>query len=61
MFPSHSRRVAAPISGEDAHVAQGRCDLRGPTLYRQRFGSSYMLQRLWDPGGVKSTLNVPMM
>ena len=36
------------------------CDLGGPTLYRPRLGFSYVLQRLWDPGGVRSTPNVPI-
>ena len=36
-------------------------DLGGPTLYQSRSGFSYVLPRLWDPGGVRSTPNVPMM
>ena len=33
IYPSDSRRVAPPKSGEDAHVTCGMCDLGGPTLY----------------------------
>ena len=47
-----SRRVAPPKSGEDAHVTRGRCDFGGTTLNTPSFGFSYMLPRLWDPGGV---------
>ena len=36
-------------------------DLGGPTLYRPRLGFSYVLPRLWDPGGVRSTPKVPTM
>ena len=61
IYPSDSRHVAPPKSGEDAHITCGMCDLGGPTLYRPRTGSSYILPRLWDPGGVRSTPNVPMM
>ena len=57
--PGDSRHEAPPKSGEDAHVTCGMCDFGGPTLYRTRLGFSYVLSRLWDPGGVRSTLNVP--
>ena len=59
IYPSDSRCVAPPKSGEDDHVTHGMCDLGGPTLYQPRLGFSYMLPRLWDPGGVRSTPNVP--
>ena len=61
IYPSDSRCVAPPKSGEDAHVTCGMCDLGGPTLYRPTLGFSYTLQRLWDIGGVRSTPNVPTM
>ena len=35
------------------------CDLSGPTLNHPRLGFSYVLPRLWDPGGVRSTPDVP--
>ena len=35
--------------------------LGGPTLNWPRLGFSYELPRLWDPGGVSSTPNVPKM
>ena len=57
---SASRCVAPPKSGEDAHNTHGRCDLVGTTLNRPRLGFSYVLPRLWDPGGVRSTSNDPM-
>ena len=53
------RRVAPPKSGEDAHVTRGKCDFGGATLYNPSLGCSYMLPRLWDPGGVSSTANTP--
>ena len=53
------RRVAPPISGEDAHVTCGKCDFGGATLNNPSLGFSYVLQRLWDPGGVRSSPNVP--
>ena len=56
-----SRCVAPPKSGEDAHVTCGMCDLSGPTLNQPRLGFSYILPRLWNPGGVRSTPNVPTM
>ena len=59
IYLSDSRCVAPPKSGEDAHIAHGRCDLGGTTLNKPRLGFSYMLPRLWDPGGVRSTPNVP--
>ena len=52
-FPSDSRCVAPPKSGEDAHVTHGMCDLGGA-----RLSFSYVLPRLWDPGGVRSTPKV---
>ena len=59
IYLSDSRHVAPPKSGEDAHVTHGRCDLGGTTLNKPRLGLSYMLPRLWDPGGVRPTPNVP--
>ena len=53
------RRVAPPKSGEDAHVTHGKCDFGGATLNNPSFGFSYMLPRLWDPGGVSSSPNIP--
>ena len=61
IYPSDSRHVAPPKSGEDAHVTCGMCDLCGTILYQPRLGFSYVLPRLWDPGGVRPTPNVPMM
>ena len=54
-----SRHVAPPKSGEDAHVTHGRCDFGGTTLNTPSLGFSYVLPRLWDPGGVRSPPNVP--
>ena len=51
------RRVAPHKSGEDAHVTRGKCDFGGATLNNPILGSSYMLPRLWDPGGVSSSPN----
>ena len=59
IYPHDSRCVAPNKSGEDAHVTCGMCDLGGPTLYQPRLGFNYILPRLWDPGGVRSTPNVP--
>ena len=53
------RRVAPPKSGEDAHVTRGKCDFGGATLNNPSLGCSYMLPRLWDPGGVSSLTNTP--
>ena len=53
------RRVAPPKSGEDAHVTRGKCDFGGATLNNPRLGCSYVLPRLWDPGGVSSSANTP--
>ena len=53
------RCVAPPKSGEDAHVTRGKCDFCGATLNNPSLGFSYMLPRLWDPGGVSSSPNVP--
>ena len=61
IYPSDSRCVTPPKYGEDTHITCGMCDLGGPTLYRPRLDFSYILPRLWDPGGVRSTPNVPMM
>ena len=58
IYLSDSRHVAPPKSGE-AHITHGRCDLGGTTLNKPRLGFSYVLPRLWDPGGVRSTPNVP--
>ena len=54
-----SKRVAPPKSGEDAHVTHGRCDFGGATLNKPSLGFSYVLPRLWDPGGVRPPPNVP--
>ena len=61
IYPSDSRHVAPPKSGEDAHITYGMHDFSGPTLYQPRLGFIYVLLRLWDPGGVRSTPNVLMM
>ena len=53
------RRVATPKSGEDAHVTRGKCDFGGATLNNPSLGCSYVLPRLWDPGGVSSSANIP--
>ena len=49
------RCVAPPKSGEDAHVTRGKCDFGGATLNNLNLGFSYVLPRLWDPGGVSSS------
>ena len=59
IYLSDPRHVAPAKSGEDAHVTRGRCDLGGTTLNKPRLGFCYVLPRLWDPGGVRSTPNVP--
>ena len=53
------RRVAPPKSGEDAHVTRVKCDFRGATLTNPILGFSYVLPRLWEPGGVSSSPNTP--
>ena len=53
------RRVAPPKSGEDAHVTRGKCDFGRATLNNPSSGISYLLPRLWDPGGGRSSPNVP--
>ena len=53
------RRVAPPKSGVDAHVTRGKCDFVGATLHNPILGFSYVLPRLWDPGGVSSSPNTP--
>ena len=53
------RHVAPPKSGEDAHTTCGKCDFGGATLNNPSLGFSYVLQRLWEPGGVRSSPNVP--
>ena len=53
------RCVAPPKSGEDAHVTRGKCDFGGATLNNPSLGCSYVLPRLWDPGGVSSSPNTP--
>ena len=53
------RRVAPPKSGEDAHVTRGMCDFGGATLNNPSLGCSYVLPRLWDPGGVSSSASTP--
>ena len=52
-------RVAPPKSGEDAHITCGKHDFGGATLNNPSLGFSYVLPRLWDPGGVRSSPNVP--
>ena len=53
------RHVAPPKSGEDAQVTRGKCDFGGATLNNSSLGCSYVLPRLWDPGGVSSSPNTP--
>ena len=53
------RRVVPPKSAEDAHVTRGTCDFGGATLNNLSLGCSYVLPRLWDPGGVSSSANTP--
>ena len=53
------RCVAPPKSGEDAHITRGTCDFGGATLNNPSLGCSYVLPRLWDPGGVSSSANTP--
>ena len=50
IYPSVSRHVAPPKSGEDVHITCGMCDLSGPTLNQPRLGLGYILPRQWDPG-----------
>ena len=59
IYLCNSKHVAPPKSGEDAHVTRGRCDFGGTTLTKPSLGFSYVLPRLWDPGGVRSPSNVP--
>ena len=40
IYPSDSRCVAPPKSGEDAHITRGMCDLGAPTRHRPRLGLS---------------------
>ena len=53
------RHVAPPKSGEDAHVTRGKYDFAGATLNNSSLCFSYVLPRLWDPGGVSSSPNIP--
>ena len=53
------QHVAPPKSGENAHVTRGKCDFGGATLNNPSLGCSYVLPRLWDPGGVSSSPNTP--
>ena len=53
------RCVAPPKSGEDAHVTHGKGYFGGTTLNNPNLGLSYALSRLWDPGGVRPSPNVP--
>ena len=53
------RHVAPPKSGEDAHVTRGKCVFGGATLNNPSLVCSYVLPRLWDPGGVSSSANTP--
>ena len=41
------------------HVTHGKCDFGGATLNNPSLGCSYVLPRLWDPGGVSSSANTP--
>ena len=51
IYPSASRCVSPPESGENAHVTHGIMgDLGGPMLNLPRLGFSNVLPRLWDPG-----------
>ena len=59
MGSSDLRRVATPKSGEAAHVTRGKGDFGGATLNNPSLGCSYVLPRLWDPGGVSSSANTP--
>ena len=59
IYLRYFRRVAPPKSGEDAHVTRGKCDFGGATLNNPSLGCSYVLPRLWDPGGVSSSANTP--
>ena len=59
IYLGDSRHAAPSKSGEDAHITCGRCDLGGATLNKPRLGFCYVIPRLWDPGGVRSTPNVP--
>ena len=43
----------------DAHVTCGKCDFGGATLNNPILVFSYVLPRLWDPGGVSSSPNTP--
>ena len=53
------RCVAPPKSGEDAHITRGKCDFDEASLNNPSLVPSYVLPRLWDPGGVRSSPNVP--
>ena len=53
------RGVAPPKSGKDAQVTHGKCDFGGATLNNPSLVFRSVLPRLWDPGGVKSSPNVP--
>ena len=53
------RHIAPPKSGEDARVTRGKGDFGGATLNNPNLGFSYLLPRLWDPGGVSSSAMVP--
>ena len=53
------RHVAPPKSGEDARITRGTCDFGGATLNNPSLGCSYVLPRLWVPGGVSSSANTP--
>ena len=57
---SASRHVSPPKSGEDAHgTHEIMGDLGVHTLNLPRLGFSYVLPRLWDPGGASTTSKVP--
>ena len=53
------RHVAPPKAGEDAHVTHGKCGFGEATLNNPSLGFSYVLPKLWDTGGVRSSPNVP--
>ena len=59
IYLHYFRHVAPPKSGADAHVTHGKCDFGGATLHNPILRFSYVLPRLWDPGGVSSTPNTP--
>ena len=59
IYQRESRHVAPLKSREDANVTCDKCDFGGATLNNPSLGISYMLPRLWDPGGVRPSPNIP--